>query len=417
MSISRLYERRARIRSFRRPKWKPELMELELRRLLSAYIVNDPGDAPLDSAVGAGETATGTITLRSAIEQVNIDDSGSITFGSAMTISVESQLDPITAAGVTIDGGSQGSVVISGASGYDGLVIKGGGATIENLVFESFLVGVVLQSSQNTIEDDDIGPDVANSNAGGNVMAGLEDTSSDNTIQDNLVDDNLGVGILLDGASDDQLTGNYFGTDPTYYPGYDDDANGSYGLELANGASGNKIGGLQSSIYDSPGPDSNIFVYNDGNGEVAVEIAGNGTSGNQVAGNEIGQSSTQSVNIIQDASDNTIGGKVSLAGNFISGSVVVGSSVTDECAGDAIFENTIEGSIDLGDDGPTANNSSGHTGPNLFQNYPVLSTSVTSSEVIQVTGFSRRRLTQRTGSSSSSLLRLVLEVPFLRSLT
>ena len=169
MSIPRLVQLRARCRSSRRPRWMPTVMELEVRRLLSAYVVNDSGDALLDPSIGPGETANGTITLRSAIEQINMDGGGSITFASAMTISVNSALDPVTA-GVTIDGGSAGlGRDQRDHSGYNGLVIEGGGATIQNLEIESFLVGIVLQSSQNTIQYNDIRPDVSNSDAGGNV--------------------------------------------------------------------------------------------------------------------------------------------------------------------------------------------------------------------------------------------------------
>jgi hypothetical protein len=104
---------------------------LEARRLL--YAVNDPGDAPLDPMKGPAETSSGTITLRSAIEQVDIDGHGSITFNGAMTVSVGSQLPSVTAADVTIDGGKIGSVVITGGPLFNGLVIDGGGGVVENL--------------------------------------------------------------------------------------------------------------------------------------------------------------------------------------------------------------------------------------------------------------------------------------------
>ena len=429
MSIARLYERRARSWSSRRPKWKPELMELEMRRLLSNYVVNDPGDAPLDSAIGAGETATGTITLRSAIEQINIDGGGEITFDGSMSISVNSALDPITAPDVTIDGLGVGPVVISGASGYDGLVIKGGGATIEGIEVSGFLVGITLQSSQNTISDDTFGAGLYSIGGevqefSGNVTAGIEDAIGNNTIENDTVTGNLGAGIILDGASQDQVESDqiesyvfYAGGQILTTPGngagiedtggnntiqsnyvYDNlgagiildgasqdqvysntiDGNNGFGLEIDNGASNNTIGGLV--IYNGQAVPSNYFESNDGNNEVDVDITGAGTSGNLVEGNQV-----DNMNIVQGASDNTIGGTVSAAANNIGGNVVVGSSKTDTCEGDAILGNQIEGSIDLGDDGVTLNDSSGHSGPNLFQNFPVLSSS-TSSGVVQITG-------------------------------
>ena len=60
--------------------------ELEPRTLLSNFIVNDPGSGTLDPSQPPGETSAGTITLESAIEQVNIDGGGSITFARSMTI-------------------------------------------------------------------------------------------------------------------------------------------------------------------------------------------------------------------------------------------------------------------------------------------------------------------------------------------
>ena len=105
-------------------------LELEPRRLLSAYIVDDSSDLPLDSAKGPGETANGTITLRSAIQQVDIDGSGSIGFASPITI-MTSGLPTITANGVKIDGGSLGSVVVEGnGDGASGLVFAGDDADI-----------------------------------------------------------------------------------------------------------------------------------------------------------------------------------------------------------------------------------------------------------------------------------------------
>jgi hypothetical protein len=52
-----------------RTRYRPAVIELESRRLLSAYVLDDSSDLPLDPAKGPGETANGTITLRSAIQK------------------------------------------------------------------------------------------------------------------------------------------------------------------------------------------------------------------------------------------------------------------------------------------------------------------------------------------------------------
>src|SRR5208337_5647877 len=68
------------------------------------------------------------------------------------------------------------------------------------------------------------------------------------------------------------------------------------------------------------------------------------------------------------------------AGNIIAynggNGVTIGNSPTDASTGDAVLGNAIYGNaklgIDLGDDGVTLNDSNGHNGPNLFQDFPVL---------------------------------------------
>ena len=82
---------------------KIRLEELEPRFLLSTYVVDDPGTGSLGGSV-PGETFEGTITLESAIEQVNLDGFGTIKFSGPMDI-ITLGLPAITADGVTIDGG------------------------------------------------------------------------------------------------------------------------------------------------------------------------------------------------------------------------------------------------------------------------------------------------------------------------
>ncbi len=155
-----------------------------LCQFVAPYVVNDPGDEPLDPSVGPGETYLGTITLRSAIEQVNIDGnsgspSGFIGFASPMDIDVYSQLDTITAPGVTIDGSTYGgNVDLMGSPNYDGLVLGGSGDTIENLNIQGFINGI----------DDDSG--------------------GSNVIEDNTISGNTGDGINIQGASNDQIVEN-----------------------------------------------------------------------------------------------------------------------------------------------------------------------------------------------------------------
>jgi hypothetical protein len=299
----------------RRNEFRPQAVELERRWMLSAYTVDDPGDAPLDMNKPPGETSDGTITLRSAIEQINIDGSGTITFAGGMTVSVESQLDPITASGVTIDGGTVGTVVVSGGPGYNGLVVDGGGATIQNLVINSFGgAGIVLDSSGDTVQNDYIGTDASGSLAVANDV-GVWDTVGGNTIQDDVVSGNLIGGIILDAADDDQVYANMIGTDPT---GEMTVPNGGDGVSIRGGASDNTIGGTTD--------DARNLI--DGNTYSGVAIFGQGCSHNIVEGNYIGVDASgttalgntdDGVSVFAGPTENTIGGTAQGAGNLISG--------------------------------------------------------------------------------------------------
>ena len=324
MSLYRIDLRRrqrGRVETSLRSRLPLCLEELERRRLL-AYTVNDPGDAPLDPDKGPAETSSGTVTLRSAIEQVNDDGGGLIAFAGPMTISIGSQLDALTAPGVTIDGGTSGSVVITGGSGFDGLVLDGGGATIQNLVVDDFgEVGIYLESSGNTIQNDDVGTNALGTSAMGNDF-GISDSVGHNIIQQNLISGNSSVGIALYGASDDQVVANFIGTDVT---GTKALGNEGGGVSIYGGASGNTIGGTTAS-------DRNIISGNANPtmplGYAGVEIVGAGTTGNVVEGNFIGTDITGAkalgnanggVSIFEGASGNTIGGTTASARNIISG--------------------------------------------------------------------------------------------------
>ncbi len=293
--------------------------------ILPGYIVNDSGDAPLDTAIGPGETATGTITLRSAIEQVNIDGGGSITFAKAMTISIGSQLEPITANGVTINGGTVGSVILQGGPGYSGLVIQGGGATIENLVVDDFQVlgintqiaGIYLESANNVIESDYIGTDASGSLAAGNYN-GILDVTGNNTIEKDVISGNTNTGILLNGGSGDQVHGNLIGTDASGLKR----VGNPVGVAIQGGSASNTI-------------DGNVIS---GNNTYGIDIDGTGTSQNVVVSNWIGieangataLSNGIGITISGGSTANTIGATIAGVGNVISGNATVGVEISDQ---------------------------------------------------------------------------------------
>jgi hypothetical protein len=134
-----------------------------------------------------------------------------------------------------------------------------------------------------------------------------------------------------------------------------------------------------------------------------VNIFGDGVTSNVVAGNLIGTDVTgtkplgnllDGVHFQENASNNTIGGPAAGAGNLIAfnggNGVTVGAAATDDCNGDAILGNSIVANaklgIDLGNDGVTLNDSMGHSGPNLFQDFPVLTSALTFNGSTTITG-------------------------------
>jgi fibronectin-binding autotransporter adhesin len=229
----------------------------------------------------------------------------------------------------------------------------------------------------------------ASSNTVGGTLAGARNVSSGNTTH--------GIAIVGAGTNNNIVRGNYTGLDTT---GASAVANGSHGIAIWNGASGNTIGG--------PSP----AQRNVSSGNGAAGIALDNTNNNVVAGNLVGRNAadtatianaTHGFDIYGAASGNTIGGSLAADGNKIVGhtagkgvwlddpgtssnviqnNVITGNGkgvVLSATAGtaNAIFQNQISGNttfgIDLGDNLLTGNDGTdSDPGPNNLQNFPVL---------------------------------------------
>ena len=161
---------------------------------------------------------------------------------------------------------------------------------------------------------------------------------------------------------------------------------------LHAGASGNRIGGTVAA-------DRNVISGNDYAG---ISIHDAGTDNNLVQGNYIGTGASGSgaigngtvgVALWAGAKGNQIGGAAPGAGNVIANSslgVIVDANTADAIdnaiLGNRIFSNGSLG-IDLFPAGVTANDAGdGDSGPNGFQNYPVLSSAATTGTQVTVTG-------------------------------
>ncbi len=267
--------------------------------------------------------------------------------------------------------------------------IIGGTATGAGNLISSNSNGVQIssQATGNKIQGNIIGANAAGTAALANANNGVEiNNSSSNTIggmtgitldgpctgECNVISGNGDDGLKITGsnATGNSVQGNYIGVDINGLASLGNDNNGV----KINNAQYNTIGGTTTARR-------NLIS---GNGDNGLEISGSSATGNQVRGNLIGTqrdgagplgNSLHGV-FISSASDNSIGGTSSGAGNTIAfnggDGGFVESGVKNDLQQNAIFSNTGLG-IDLGSNGVTPNDAGdGDTGANNLQNFPVL---------------------------------------------
>jgi hypothetical protein len=354
----RSHRSRAAVYRNRRNRVRPIVTLLEDRWLLSTYIVNNPGDAALDSAVGPAETADGTITLRSAIQQVNIDGSGTIKFAEAMTISPTSPLPDIYV-GVDIDGTTApgyevGTPVIT-IDGSDvntyGLTLAAAGSTIEGLAIGNFGASALyVLGSSNTIVADDLGTNAGASSAEPNASDGIDVYGNDNTIggtaaaDRNVISGNGDDGVWLgDFSTGNVVEGNFIGTD------------GTGTVALPNAYCGFQVYGSANTIGGTTAGARNVISGNTIDG-VQIDPAPVGDSDNVVEGNYIGLDSAGTVAVpnaldgvlINGSPGNTIGGTAAGAGNVISGNGASGVEISGAESSGTIVEGDLIGTDSTG---------------------------------------------------------------------
>jgi CSLREA domain-containing protein len=198
---------------------------------------------------------------------------------------------------------------------------------------------------------------------------GLVIEASNSTVKGLVINRWRNVGILINtGATGNKVEGNYIGTDPSGNKGL-----GASGDGVRISAAGNTVGGT------TAGARNVISAHDEG-----VVIVGNSATGNKVEGNHIGTDPSGTKDLGNDTSgvtivgapNNTIGGTTAATRNVIAfndgaGVAVIGQSAT----GNRVLSNSIYSTpglgIDLGSDGPTANDpGDADNGPNNLQNKP-----------------------------------------------
>ncbi len=215
-----------------------------------------------------------------------------------------------------------------------------------------------------------------NGSGAGAAAQGLALFSAGSTVRGLVINRFAFNGIYLSPAADgNTIEGNFLGTDPS---GTVARGNGGSGISVDNAATNNTLGGTTPAARNliSGNQLEGIFMSGPGNvvqgNYLGTDVTGTVAQGNIADGVFIGGAAT----------NNVIGGTEPGAGNVIAynrkGVVLTGTATTgNRILGNAIFANAAMG-IDLGDDGVTLNDASGHSGPNNFQNFPVL-TQVTAS--------------------------------------
>jgi hypothetical protein len=388
-----------------------------------------------------GTDLTGNLAIPNGSDGVQLVNTHSNTVGGGTTVdsrniiagNVGSGVDLINAAANTVAGNAIGVGLGGSALGNLGFglylqqassfnIIGGTTPSSVNLICANGLAGLSIDgtnSEANVVQGNLIGTDGNGAAGMGNAYMGVlvTDGASNNTIGGtsatarNVISGNgflsgvsdPGVEFYGSGTTGNLLEGNFIGTDAT---GTVAVGNFSSGVAVEAGADDNTIGGT--------GPGAGNLIS--GNGNPAAVVAGTGfgsgvdiygidegVSGTFVAGNLIGTDVTgtkplgnllDGVHLQEEASNNTVGGTTTGSGNVIAfnggNGVTVGETVTDDCTGDAILENAIFGNmklgIDLANNGVTLNDSSGHTGPNLFQDFPVLTSALTTSGETAIAG-------------------------------
>jgi titin len=280
--------------------------------------------------------------------------------------------------------------IISGNSN-DGIVILGTST------------GVIIRGNR-------IGTDATGTLSIANQWYGIEQQASGGVIggtlaaQRNIISGNGEAGIVFyqSGSSGNLVEGNYIGTDIT---GDKALGNGQQGI-CFSGAAGNVIGGSAAGAGNviAANGDEGIGIF-PGSGEVVqgnrIGVAANGKAlGNASFGIDVINGSSNCIiggvhrgqgNIIADNGETGvwIGDGTPVLGNTIYGNggdgVAVSGGTGTDILDDAIYSNGGL-AIDLGFNGPTPNHTGGVSGPNNFQNFPLITNAAQSSTAITLSG-------------------------------
>ncbi len=312
------------------------------------------------------------------------DQSGILVWGSGATGNlVQGNYLGTDRSGKTALGNGADGISIVDASGNQ---VGGAAPGAGNLISGNALNGLGIYgtaASNNLVQGNFIGVDVAGTIRLGNGFAGVGITNGPNNVvggilpgAGNLISGNGDSGLALwSGASATLIQGNFVGTDLLGAAALGNAQGGIY----LYGVSNCLIGGTQLAA-------GNVIS---GNSKVGISIGDPGATGNRILGNSIGVMADglsalgnqwHNVEILNAASFNVIGGRQRGAANRIAFAQTAGydgirmrnGCVGNRIQGNSIFSNSGLG-IDLGIDGVTPNDPGDpDEGANRLQNHPIL---------------------------------------------
>ena len=377
----------------------PAPTTLDRTAYAAVYAVNSTADTD------DGVCSVARCTLRDAIKAANANPGTSLilfNIGSGpQVIPLSSQLPAVTNQ-VSIDGtfqpGYAGSplIVLDGQNMVaDGLVLSADTSKVKALVVCRFTEsGIVLNSGSNAIQGNYVGVDPSGSSAKPNGRYGIfvnggsaNEIGGEGPGDGNVISGNGSDGLHITGGANNLVHGNRVGTDAG---GVSAIPNGGSGVVVENSVGG-QVGCTVTSAR-------NVISGNSGSG---VLVTGSAATGVLVGTNFIGTNASGSgplanagsgVRISAGAHGNTIGGTGSSdSGNRIAYNAGAGvlldpnAGVGNVIQRNSIFSNGGLG-IDLGGDGVTPNHSGPASGPNELQNFPTLSSAISSGGNTTISG-------------------------------
>jgi hypothetical protein len=375
--------------------------------VFTVTLVNEGSDAHPGDGICA--TLSGHCTLRAAIQEANAEGGvHTINFnlpGSGVHVmSITSGALPIVWSQLILNGTSQPNctvpcIVLSGAvvgGNNTGLAFHTNNSLIKGFIITSWgNSGITINGTGNQIESNDIGfwpgnPTLLPNVAGINLLGGTSNVIGGTSAGDkNIISGNT-LGITIGGnggaTSGTLIEGNFIGTNPA---GTSARGNIAEGIYLGEQDTNTTIGGTSTAARNVISGNHTAGIVVDGatNAKIWGNFIGTNAAGTGALGN-----GTMGILVNLHAAGNQIGGTGTGKGNRIAynaaGGVILTNTagvVHNSIRHNSIFSNTGLG-IDLGYNGVTLNDPhDADTGPNMLQNFPVLTAATSSTRVIKGT--------------------------------